>query len=61
MADFEVHPIGTAEEIRLSRKLSTVISELQTTWGHRIVPNEILRAQENLVDCYMKQMEREQK
>lgn len=61
MSDFETHQIGTAEEIRLSRRLSTVISELQTTWGHRIIPNEILRAQEDLVECYMKQMEREQK
>ena len=61
MADFEVHPKGTAEEIRLSRKLSTAISELQLTWGHRIIPNEILRAQEDLIECYMKQVEREQK
>lgn len=60
MADFEVHPIGTAEEIRLSRKLSTAISELQTTWGDKIIPNEIARAQEALVECYMKQLEREQ-
>lgn len=61
MADFETHQVGTAEEIRLSRKLSATISELQVSWGHRIIPNEILRAQEDLVECYMKQLEREQK
>jgi hypothetical protein len=60
MADFETHPRGTAEEIRLSRKLSAAISELQTTWGDRIVPIEIARAQEALVECYMQQMKREQ-
>ena len=60
MADFETHPIGTAEEIRLSRKLSAAISELQVSWGDRIIPVEITRAQEALVECYMRQLKREQ-
>ena len=59
MSDFEVLQIGTAEEIRLSRKLTTAISNLQLQWGNGIVPNEIDRAQKALTEFYTRQMERE--
>ena len=56
MSNFETHPTGTAEEIQLSRKLSTAISELQASWGNGIIPVEIAKAHEALIECYMKQM-----
>lgn len=60
MSDFETHARGTAEEIRLSRKLFTVITQLQEQWGDNILPVEIRRAHAELENCYMKQLESEQ-
>lgn len=60
MADFETHPIGTAEEIKLSRHLYNTIDQLIEQWGHGILQPEIFRAHTALTECYMKQIEREQ-
>ena len=60
MADFEVHSIGTAEEIKLSRQLYDAIDQLMEQWGQGIVAPQVIRAHNALLECYMKQLEREQ-
>jgi len=40
--DFEVHPRGTAEELRRSRELATVIDQLIVQYGEGIIPKSIL-------------------
>lgn len=60
MTDFETHPRGTADEIILSRKLSAVIEDMRLQWGNDILPIDVCRANDVLIEHYMKQMEREQ-
>jgi len=62
MIDFETHPRGTAEEIKLSRQLSAAIEDarLYWDWSIGIVPMAVCMASDELVEHYMKQMEREQ-
>jgi hypothetical protein len=57
--DFEVHPIGTTEEIRLSRQLSSAIEQITNQYGDGIVPNSVFKAYKELTDYYAVQIERE--
>jgi hypothetical protein len=57
--DFEVHPIGTTEEIRLSRQLSSAIEQITYQYGNGIVPESVFRAYKQLNDYYAVQIERE--
>jgi hypothetical protein len=50
--DFEVHPIGTAEEIRLSRQLSSAIEQITYQYGDGIVPETVFRTYKQLTDYY---------
>lgn len=56
MSDFEVHPIGTATELRLSRALANAIAQMEIQYP-RVVPHDVLRAYHALHEHYMKQME----
>lgn len=58
MSDFEVHPRGTIEELKLSRKLADVIGQEHDHW--RTVSPTIMKAYNELYDHYMKQIEMEQ-
>lgn len=60
MSDFEVHPIGTAEEIRLSRILANAINEEGSQWGMGLFPFAVMKAYRELEQHYMKQMEMEE-
>lgn len=59
MSDFETHPIGTAEEIRLSRELYNVIDQMKEQWGDEIIAPTIRKAHDALFKCYMEQLKRE--
>ena len=41
MPDFETHPIGTQEEIELSRELVKAIEQLTIQYGDGIIPHQI--------------------
>jgi hypothetical protein len=56
MKDFEVHPIGTAEEIRLSRALANEIEQITHQYG-KVVPHNVILAYNNLVEHYTHQMQ----
>jgi hypothetical protein len=58
MKDFEVHERGTAEELRLSRRLADVIGQEHDQW--RTVSPTIMKAYNDLYNHYMKQLETEQ-
>lgn len=58
MKDFEVHPIGTATELRLSRALADAIGQEHEQY-HTITPS-IMVAYNRLYDHYMEQLEMEQ-
>jgi hypothetical protein len=57
--DFEVHPIGTANEIKLSRQLSSAIEQITHQYGVGIVPNSVFKAYKELTDYYAVQIELE--
>ena len=59
MSDFEVHPRGTAEEIRMSRELASTIQQQIDQWGERIINQEILQAYKRLYGTYIKQLQHE--
>lgn len=59
MSDFEVHPRGTAEEIKLSRELASTIQQQIDQWGERIINQEILQAYKRLYGTYIKQLQHE--
>lgn len=56
MADFEVHEIGTAREIRLSRQLSNAIQQLIEQYGPGIIPQAIKGPYDKLYDYYQQQI-----
>lgn len=58
MSDFEVHPIGTSREIKLSRELAKSIDEAITQYG-KVVPHDVLQAYLKLREFYAKQIETE--
>lgn len=59
MNDFEVHPRGTAEEIRLSRALANAIEQVIHQYGG-VVPHNVVLAYNQLMECYAKQIQQEE-
>lgn len=59
MKDFEVHPIGTADEMRLSRSLASSIDQLINQYGEGIIPLSILRPYKELKQHYDRSVESE--
>ena len=57
MQDFEVHPIGTREEIRLSRALACAVEDVQRSTAE--VPAAIMHAYRQLQVQYNKMIEEE--
>jgi len=58
MADFETHPRGTAEEIRLSRELANEIKRVDEQF-RGVVPHSVWAKFEKLNKHYQRQMETE--
>lgn len=58
MSDFEVHPIGTAREIRLSRDLAREIEQVTQQYGG-VIPNNVMQAYLKLTEYYALQIESE--
>jgi len=56
--DFEVHPRGTGEELRLSRELSSEIQKSLDWLGERL-PINVRQAHNRLYAHYIKQIELE--
>jgi len=59
MSDFEVHPIGTYDEIRASRELAREVEQVIQQYGPGIVPFNVLQAYNRLYGQYIRQMENE--
>ena len=57
--DFEVHPIGTANEIKLSRQLSSAIEQITHQYGG-VVPHNVMLAYNKLYEHYVKQIQHEE-
>ena len=58
MNDFEVHAIGTAKELRLSRALAQSIAQIEQQY-RGVVPDPVMRAYNELFKFYQEQLERE--
>ena len=43
MKDYEVHPIGTFNEIKYSRELANAIEQITEQYGKGIVPESVLK------------------
>lgn len=54
--DYETHPIGTAEEIRLSRELARSIDQIIKQYGI-IVPQSVIKPYNRLLEHYQKEMD----
>ena len=54
--DFETHPTGTAEEIKLSRDLARAVEQIIAQYG-LVVPNSVVASYNKLLKHYEKQME----
>lgn len=54
MGDFEAHPRGTAEEVRLSRILTREI-ERATFHNENVLPDSVMTAYNNLYAFYNRQ------
>lgn len=59
MSDFEVHPIGTAKEIKLSRALARAIDEELKSYG-QVIPQSVADAFHKLNQHYQWQMASEE-
>jgi hypothetical protein len=60
MKDFEVHEIGTAKELRLSRALSNSIYLLCEQYGEGIFHESVLSPYKELIKMYKEQIEKEE-
>lgn len=56
MKEFETHPVGTAEEIKLSRQLAREVEQVIRQYG-RVVPNNVIQAYIKLKELYDRQIE----
>jgi len=54
--DYETHPIGTAQEIKLSRDLARAIDQIIKQYGI-VVPQSVVTPYNRLLEHYQKQME----
>ena len=54
--DYETHPVGTAEEIKLSRDLARAVDQIIKQYG-LVVPNSVVAPYNRLLEHYQKQME----
>ena len=54
--DYETHPIGTAQEIKLSRDLARAIDQIIKQYG-LVVPQSVVTPYNRLLEHYQKQME----
>ena len=59
MSDFEVHPIGTFTEVKLSRELVHAIEQVTQQYGTGIIPTSVLTAYMELRNHYAIQIESE--
>ena len=57
--DFETHPRGTAEELRLSRLLTSEMVVISSQYGADIFPVSVKNLLQDLLDYYAKQLEEE--
>lgn len=53
--DYETHPKGTAEEIRLSRELARAIDQIIKQYGI-VVPQSVIKPYNKLLEHYQKEM-----
>jgi hypothetical protein len=53
--DFETHPRGTTEEIKLSRELARAIDQVIKQYGI-VVPQSVIKPYNRLLDHYQKEM-----
>ena len=58
--DFEVHPRGTAEELRRSRELANAIEQLIVQYGEGILPHSILQSYKPLRHMYARHIASEE-
>lgn len=56
MSDFEVHDIGTARELKLSRDLAREIEQVTRQYGN-VIPENVLNAYLKLKEYYALQIE----
>ena len=59
MKDFEVHPIGTFTEVKLSRELVAAIEQITQQYGSGIIPTSVLKTYLELKNHYAIQIESE--
>lgn len=57
--DFEVHSIGVARELKLSRELADTIQQMTEQFGEGIVPYSVLEAYQRLRAHHAWQVETE--
>jgi hypothetical protein len=58
MTDFETHPRGTAEELRLLRALVGEIKQVMDQFG-QVIPHNVVIAYNKLSGYYIKQIHNE--
>ena len=59
MKDFEVHEIGTAQELKLCRQLVNDMQQLCEQYGEGIFHITILNTHRQLLTLYSQQLEKE--
>lgn len=57
--DFEVHPIGTALEIKLCRELVESMVQLQVQYGRGILAEQVVSKLDKVIEHYNRKMENE--
>lgn len=58
--DFEVHPRGTADEIRLSRELMKAMQTEMESYGAGLFPVPVQQAYNRLYGQYIRQIQSEE-
>lgn len=60
MSDFETHPRGTTEEIKLSRELMEQIAQTIESVGKGVFPANVIQAYNRLYGHHIKMLQSEQ-